>query len=182
MEIKYDMSKNYWNCHNEAQSIVMMKRKLLKNPNKKILGLFYTSIWYMIGIVFSLTIYFVFKKIGMEPLFLSLLLNLCFFSLTFLVLYFLILIFTYVFNKCSSNHQGILKIDENGIQDTNDKGKVVQIKWDKIQFVAIKKYTVTFVTSTSLVFFVNIEYKKDILKALQNYQRDLLVIDQSEEK
>ncbi len=181
MEIKYDMSKNYWSCHNEAQAIVMMKRKLMKNKEKKIHGLFYSSIWYTVGILLSFLVYFVFKRIKLDPLFLSILLDLCIFLIAFLVLYFVILFFTYFINRYSSNHKGILKIDEEGLHDYNDKGKITQIEWNKVQFVAIKKYTVTFVTNTSLVVFVNIENKKDILEALQSYQKDVLIIDQSEE-
>ncbi len=54
--------------------------------------------------------------------------------------------------------------------------------WENILLVVVGKYTVTFVTNTKKVIFVNIGNKKDILKALQTYQADLLVINQSKEK
>lgn len=182
MEIKYDMSKNYWNCHNEAQSIVMMKRKLKKNPKRKIYGLFYTGIWYIIGTIISLILYLIFKQIGIESLFLSILLDLCIFLSVFSILYFIIIILTYLINKKTASHVGILKIKEDGLLDKSSSGKEVMIPWNQVELAVIYKYTVTFVTNTHLVVFVNIENKKEILKALQKYQKDLLVIDKSEGK
>ena len=71
MKIKYDMSKNYWNTHNEAQAIVMMRKKLLRNKNARIGNIFRSGIFYGIGILIVSIFYFVCKKIGVEELFLN---------------------------------------------------------------------------------------------------------------
>lgn len=182
MKIKYDMSKNYWNAHNEAQAIVMMRKKLLRNKNAKIGNVFQSGIFYGIGILIVSVFYFVCKKIGGEEIFLNIISDLLLFLLVFLVLYFIIIFATYFINYKSSTHKGILKIDEKGLTDKDENGKVTPMPWENILLVGVGKYTVTFVTNTKKVIFVNIEHKKDIFNALQTYQSKLLVIDKSKEK
>ena len=182
MKIKYDMSKNYWNTHNEAQAIVMMRKKLLRNKNARIGNIFRSGIFYGIGILIVSIFYFVCKKIGVEELFLNVISDLLLFLILFLALYFILIFATYFINYKSSTHKGILKIDEKGLEDKEENGKVTSMPWENILLVVVGKYTVTFVTNTKKVIFVNIGNKKDILKALQTYQADLLVINQSKEK
>lgn len=180
MKIEYDMTNNYWNCHNEAQAIVMMKKKLKKNPKKKVKSLFSTSIFYMISIIVLFIVMLILKQIGVEKLFISVLSDLLIFLVILLLLYYFIILITYYINKRKSSHKGVLLIKDDGLTDTSEKGVVTDIPWEQISFVAIKKYTVTFVTTISLVVFVNVEKKKEILKAIKKYRKDLLVIDQSE--
>lgn len=177
MKIKYDMSNNYWNCHNEAQAIVMMRKKLQKNPNRKIRNLFYSGGVYGIGIVIVSLCYLLFRAIKIEEIFLTVLSDFIIFLVIFLILYFVLIILTYVINHKKSSHKGTLEIDEKGLKDISDNGKETFVSWENIKLVGIKKYTITFVTNTKIVVFVNIENKKDILKALQTYQSNLLVID-----
>ncbi len=182
MEIKYDMSKNYWNCHNEAQAIVMMRRKLIKNPKRKILSLLVSSIFYVVATLLLLLATFILSKIGIDELFIRIVFDLSIFLGIFLILYFLVIFITYIINDKKYSHEGILLINEEGLKDTSNNGITTFIPWDKISFVALKKYTVTFVTTTKLVVFVPIENKKTILEAIKKYQKSLLIIDQAEEE
>ncbi len=182
MKIKYDMSKNYWNAHNEAQAIVMMRKKLLRNKNARIGNIFRSGVFYGIGTLIVSIFYFVCKKIGVDEIFLNVISDLLLFLILFLALYFIIIFTTYFINYKSSTHKGILKIEEKGLTDKNENGKVTPMPWENILLVGIGKYTITFVTNTKKVIFVNMEHKKDILKALQTYQSELLIIDQSKDK
>lgn len=179
MKIKYDMSSNYWNCHNEAQTIVMMKKRLLKNPTTKIRGIFYSGILYGFGIILVSICYFAFKMTEMNSLIFTILETLLFFLIVLFILYFLLIFITYFVNNKQSSHKGILKIDDFGLSDYSENGKITSIPWNHIQLVGIRKYVITFVTDTKLVVFINIDNKKIVLEALKKYQKNLLVIDQS---
>lgn len=181
MKIKYDNQKNYWKCHDETLGIYLMKKKLLKNPQSKIHGSIYWTLYY-VGIVLMILLmncyFYCFDKKSFSA-FINFF-NVIMILIIALILVQLISIFVLYFkNKKRGN--GVLKINKEGLTDVMDIGRTYICPWDKVLFVAIKKYTVTFILDDRVLIFVEIKHKKDILEALQTYQRDLLVIDQSGE-
>lgn len=92
------------------------------------------------------------------------------------MIYFVCFVIGYKMEK-KKNHSGKLEINEKGISDTSDSGMTIAVDWNRVELAVIKKHTITFVTNTLIVFFVNIELKEDIIKALNKYNPNLNIID-----
>lgn len=98
---------------------------------------------------------------------------LCFFTILIIIEFVLYLVVALLFT--AYNLKGELLIDEFGITDTNDKTRS-GIAWKYIKYVLFTKDAVYFVCSGA-EYIYGTRNIKDIKKALEEYNKDLLVID-----
>lgn len=178
MKIKYDMSKNYFKYYNESQGIMLSKNDILKNPKSNIYsyttkGIVNLLLVVLICIISRILYYFDNTNIITKLLNLVVVLSLILISLYFIVFY----IGYFVENK--KKHIGNLEIDAIGIKDLSDNGMIVGFTWDNIKAIVIRKNTINIITDSSIYFFIDITYKERLLKAIERYNKELLIIDKS---
>ena len=177
MKINYDMNENYFNCYNEAQGIFANKNILIKNPKKKIQGYIQTGLTLLIYSMIIL-LFWIFDVVRtghdtVSNIIFVLHIMIC----TFFIIYFANFCIVYRIEK-KKKHSGTLEITEKGITDFADEGTVVTVKLEDIEFIAIKKYTITLVLNTHFIFFININQKDKLLEEIKKYRKDIRVIEQ----
>lgn len=177
MRIKYDMNNIYFKCYNEAQGIFANKKSILKHPKKRIKGYIETG---LLLLMYSIII-LLFWTLDILTTGHDIVSNIVIISLimldTILIMYFANFFIMYRIEK-KKKHSGTLEINKNGITDFSDEGTTITVKFDDIEFIAIKKYTITMVLSIPFIFFINIEEKDKLLEEIQKYKKDILVIKQ----
>ena len=83
---------------------------------------------------------------------------------------------SYNFKK-KNNFENTIILDEEGLTDKSFYGIKITITWDKIKAFVIKKHTITVITDTSLYFFFDIKEKDQVLKAIDKYSKNTLIIE-----
>lgn len=168
ISIKYDMSSNYFRCYNEAQGVMVDKKKILKKLEGKIYGYLERFFSYFL---FTTLLFIVALVLKMQA-----------FYILFYILYGLLCFYAFIFacgylTEAKKKHVGELVFDKDGIVDIGDNGIQVQMKWEHILGVVIQKYTVTILTDDMIFFFINNSCKEQVKDAIDKYHKDLLVID-----
>lgn len=173
MNIEYDLNQNYFKCYNEAQGVILNRKKIIKNPKKRITTYLGNASLLFIEILAIFLICLMVDRTGYLTKFAYFMLYFAIFA-TFI--YLISFYYSYSLEK-KKNHSGTLKFSSEGITDEAFDGTIVTMKWDKIQALVIKKYTLTFITDSQIFFFINISLKKEILEALNKYNDKLLIIE-----
>lgn len=176
MKIEYNMNDNYLKCYDEAQGIISNKKKLYKNPKKRIKS------YLLNGIIFNIEMFLMFLILKVmefygdnSNVFAILILSITFFTD---IIYFLGFFINYSMLK-NKEHAGILEFNEIGITDISNTGIIVTMPWEKIEALVLGKYTATFITSEQLFYFINVSTKENVLKAVKKYNNKLLIIDKT---
>jgi hypothetical protein len=171
MEIKSNMKKSYLKNYNEAKGIAVNKKRVLKHKTNKV-PTYLTSALITITLLSLCTI--LFSIIDSSKIF---------------KMYFLISLIIYVSYSIIRTIASIqlkrnqidlintITIDEEGITDKSFFKIKINVSWDKITAVVVKKHTVTFITDTQLFFFFDIKDKEDILKLVKKYSKNTLIIE-----
>lgn len=170
MEIKTNMKKSYLRNYNEAKGIAVNKKRVLKHKTNKV-PTYLTSALITITLLSICT--FIFSIIDSSNIFKL-------FFLISLIIYISYSILRTIWSVNFKKKQDFLNtiiIDENGITDSSFYNIKININWDKITAIVIKKYTITFITDTHLYFFFDISKKEEILKLVKKYSKENLVID-----
>lgn len=170
MEIKTNMKKSYLRNYNEAKGIAVNKKRVLKHKTNKV-PTYLTSALITIALLSICT--FIFSIIDSSNIFKL-------FFLISLIIYISYSILRTIWSVNFKKKQDFLNtiiIDENGITDSSFYNIKININWDKITAIVIKKYTITFITDTHLYFFFDISKKEEILKLVKKYSKENLVID-----
>lgn len=176
MKINTNLAKNYFACFDEARGFAVNKKRILKE--RKLVGFSY-----MEGKVFTLIIVMI----------LSILLtllhktNLCYLSILIPYL-FMFGLFYFLVGLCNTiniynmrkknKFTNTVSFDKNGITDESFYDIKMMIKWDKIKAILIGKYTVTILTDTPIYFYFNKDDKDKVLKALEKYNYQDLIIEE----
>lgn len=171
MEIKSNMKKTYLRNYNEAKGIAVNKKRVLKHKTNKV-PTYLTSALITITLLSLCTI--IFSIIDSSNIF---------------KMFFLVSLITYISYSIIRTISSILLkknqidlintivIDEEGITDKSFFKIKINVSWDKIPAVVVKKHTVTFITDTQLFFFFDIKNKEEILKLVKKYSKNTLIIE-----
>lgn len=173
MKIKYDLTNNYLKYYNEGTGAYLIRKKLLKNKDKKIrrystYNLIYLIINMILAII-SLAIYTIYSLNIFYHL--SQLFN---FLATFFFMC-ICMLFTIPKLKFGSK-KGVIILDENGVQDKEYDSKTVIFAWDKLKLVTITKNTITFIFDDPIIFISKNEKKEKIIKEIKKYSKAKIII------
>lgn len=170
MEIKTNMKKSYLRNYNEAKGIAVNKKRVLKHKTNKV-PTYLSSV--LITIILLLTCTILFSLIDSSNIFKNIFLTIL---ITYTSYSILRTIWSVNFKK-KQNYLNTIVIDENGITDSSFYNIKININWNKITAIVIKKYTITFITDTHLYFFFDISKKEEILEQVKKYSKENLVIE-----
>ena len=171
MEIKSNMKKTYLRNYNEAKGIVVNKKRVLKYKTNKV-PTYLTSALITITLLSICTI--LFSIIDSSNIFKTIFLVLL---ITYISYSIIRTIGSILLKKNQIDLINTITIDENGITDKSFFKIKINLSWDKIKAVVVKKYTVTFITDTQLYFFFDIKDKEEILKQVKKYSKETLIIE-----
>lgn len=171
MEIKSNMKKTYLRNYNEAKGIVVNKKRVLKYKTNKV-PTYLTSSLITITLLSICTI--LFSLIDSSNIFKTIFLVLL---ITYISYSIIRAIGSILLKKNQIDLINTITIDENGITDKSFFKIKINLSWDKIKAVVVKKYTVTFITDTQLYFFFDIKDKEEILKQVKKYSKETLIIE-----
>lgn len=171
MEIKSNMKKTYLRNYNEAKGIVVNKKRVLKHKTNKV-PTYLTSALITITLLSICTI--LFSIIDSSNIFKTIFLVLLIIYISYSILRTIVSI---LLKKNQIDLINTTTIDENGITDKSFFKIKINLSWDKIKAVVVKKYTVTFITDTQLYFFFDIKDKEEILKQVKKYSKETLIIE-----
>ena len=170
MNIKSNMLKTYLRNYNEPKGILVNKKRVLKHKTTKVPTYFISS---LITILLLTTFTIIFTIIDKSNIF-------SIYFLASLIIYILYIIIrtTWSYNfKKKNNFENTIILDEEGLTDKSFYGIKITISWDKIKAFVIKKHTITVITDTSLYFFFDIKEKDQVLKAIDKYSKNTLIIE-----
>lgn len=171
MEIKSNMKKTYLRNYNEAKGIVVNKKRVLKYKTNKV-PTYLTSSLITITLLSICTI--LFSIIDSSNIFKTIFLVLLIIYISYSIIR---TIGSILLKKNQIDLINTITIDENGITDKSFFKIKINLSWDKIKAVVVKKYTVTFITDTQLYFFFDIKDKEEILKQVKKYSKETLIIE-----
>lgn len=170
MEIKTNMKKSYLRNYNEAKGIAVNKKRVLKHKTNKV-PTYLTSVLITITLLsICTTLFSIIDSSNIFKLFFLI-------SLIIYISYSILRTIWSVNFKKKQEFLNTIIIDENGITDSSFYNIKININWNKITAIVIKKYTITFITDTHLYFFFDISKKEEILKLVKKYSKENLVID-----
>ena len=173
MEIKIEKNEGI-NFYDEFLYIVSKYRKLAKNPHKKVHKLTTDIIFYIVYLIIIGIIY-LFISVETYPFILIFIL-----SMVIILFIYLVFIFKYIKKLTENNNSSILKIDKNEIGLYKSKESVI-INYDNIKYILISKYTISILPNNNsmLLISIPIEYKNEVIEALQKSGNNDLIIDNS---
>ena len=173
--IKYDISTNYFKCYNESQGIMINKNRVLKKKNGKVFGYLEHGLILLLY-VFAISICSkIIWLIDSESIFSEIISFFIPLALILVIIYYVSFVIFYHHEK-KKTHRGKLIFDEEGITDITEENIKVGLPWENILGVVTTKNTVTIITNKPVYFFVGIEEKENIIKAIEKYQENLLII------
>lgn len=175
-KVKYDMSKNYFKCYNESQGMMINKKQVLKKKNKKVFGYLEQGLLFLLYTIIISILSKLLWFLDAENVFSDILSVFVALLLVWIAIYYVAFLIAYIHEKKKS-HKGELIIDEDGITDISEEKVKVGLPWEKIQGVVATKTTVTIITNSPVYFFVGNDEKEKLLKAIQKYQENLLIIE-----
>lgn len=171
MEIKSNMKKSYLKNYNEAKGIAVNKKRVLKYKTNKV-PTYLTSALITITLLSLCTI--LFSIIDSPKIFKM------YFLISLIIYVSYSIIRTIASIQLKRNQIDLINtiiIDENGITDSSFYKIKINISWNKIPAVVVKKHTITFITDTQLFFFFDIKNKDEILKLVKKYSKNTLIIE-----
>ncbi len=171
MKIESNVHKNFWLILNEARGVAIHKRKIIKkgkcshiNYFEEVLIIFFLLLLLAVATtffpIFAINVYGIFVLI---LAFLYLIINISFFLIT------------YSYRE-KQHFKSFVLLTKEGLVDESYHQIKMLFKWDLIQAIVIKKYSITILTKTPCYFYFGKESEKDILKALKKYHQKILVI------
>lgn len=170
MEIKSNMKNNYLKHYNIAKGIAVNKRRVLKNKTTKVPTYLTTALITIIILTICSVLFLIIDK---SKIFSSYFII----SLIIYIIYIIVrTIWSYNFKK-KKNFLNIITLNEEGLTDTSFYDIKINIKWNKIKAIVIKKSTITILTDIHLYFFFDINEKDQILKAINKYNKETLIIE-----
>lgn len=171
MEIKSNMKKTYLRNYNEAKGIAVNKKRVLKHQTNKV-PTYLSSALITITLLSIGTI--IFSIIDTSNIFKTIFLVLL---ITYTSYSIIRTISSVLLKKNQIDLINTIIIDEEGITDKSFFKIKINVSWDKIPAVVVKKHTVTFITDTQLFFFFDIKNKEEILKLVKKYSKNTKVIE-----
>lgn len=173
IEIKERGSKKFYD---EFLYIVSKYSKIKKNPKRKVRSLTFEIIMYIIFVSVAILLITSFYINDNSSIYLILIGMLS--ILLLLIIVYLLSIIKRINILRSVTKTTIIDLDEKRIEFI-DEEKNIRINWSDIEFVLINKETICFIPKRVTSTFISIPtyYKKAILKVLNKYKLDSLVIN-----
>ena len=143
-----------------------------KNPKTTVHSLIPLYIIYSIlFFIFFLSFLFIPKMIVLSGI-----------SLTVCIIYiYLLAESNYKLKEYMKHNNSNLIIDETGIENKEEKQVTCKLYWEAIEYIIINKYSICILPKNFAHFaiFIEINSKKEVLKALKKYNKLSLLIDNS---
>ncbi len=173
IEVNHPGSKEFYN---EMLYVLSYLKRIKKNPKKKAHRIINFLAWYIVGCAFFVAImvlaYYYFYDVAF--IFLA-------GAMFIIIIFYLIIIF-----NCSkrikkylndTNHKTI-EIDDEYVNYINEKENY-RVAWENMEMVLINKYSTCFIPKdiNTIIISISNEYIGDILKAIEDYHKEELVID-----
>jgi len=180
MEIDYDVSKKFYRHIDELLGVIIDKKKILKNKRKR--RRIKTCIRRGVEATLLLIAFRVchcWNNLFMGSEVYGNVVN--YFSIAvilYIIMYYATFLYFY-FNYKSSPGKGKLLIDEIGITDNSESGILIKVNWEKIESVVITKNTISIIADSEIRMFIENTNKEEIIKAISEYKKDMLIIDES---
>ena len=182
MKIHYNLSGKYIKYCNEACGIGLLKKKLKKNPNKKIKSYIFcvTSrfilsfiLWYILSVIF-----FMYTSDDSQEL-----LDFIWLLGASIMAFYLISVgvfFERIFNKKTSCKEGILEISKNGIVDKLKNGFLIGFSYEKLELIVITSDVISFLFDHPIMIFIKNE-NLDKVKMINKIKQfsDVQIIDRT---
>ena len=171
MKIKSDLSINFFTIYGEARGIARNKKRIIRTKKKKYINYYLELLIKMLSLL--IVGYFFFYS---KDQLISLLAFI--FLVGVLVVYlikFLAIISIYEY-KYKHNFINTITINERGILDESFYGIKMLFKWSKITGVVVGNKSVVILTDTPIYFYFNKKDARKILKTINEYHKNTLVI------
>lgn len=168
----------------ECLYVTCFFKKILKNPNRKIMG---ASKMYFRGLIVYLLAAMLFIFIAINEGFggLYLIFIVIYFWFAAVMAYNLFVVKKQI--KLYMNDDGkvsVFEINENVIRVESYVGTTVELNWDLVKYILINKETISFVPEklsvSTVSMFVSTKYKEIVIDAIRKYNKESLIIDNSE--
>ena len=170
------MNKNYLKYYNEAQDMAMMKKKLRRGKKIRIYGYLQRGILNLIMILVASLGSYLFYKLNPTNLFTDILNIMIILSIVILIAYY-ILFLVYYKRERGKKHSGTLTLDKKGIQDKTIDGIKTGLAWNQVESIVVGKYTVTLLTTTNMIVFLDKKYSENMIQEVEKYSPNIKVID-----
>lgn len=176
MKIPYNLSDKYMKYYNEANGIYLLRKKLKKNPDTKIINyILYISVLFFIYYILFIVLARIFMNMDLR-FFSKLFINLGSFML-FIYVVMILDFFIKVFRKKISR-EGILEINEEGILDKAKNDFQIGFSYEHIKLIVITDNLIVFFTDIPVMIMVNNENleKDKIINKIKKFS-DVQLID-----
>jgi len=176
IEVTKDIEKKLEYEYEAKRIISKDHKKLLKNPNKKILSWKYNRMMEVVSILFLilLTVILFFIKDGFYTLFYA--------------FYLIMTVYIYLINHAfiknvekfyQTNPKRTIVISKDGVTVELEGIKLTIMK-DILSFILISPYAISFITTEdNPPVSLPVEYKEEVLEAIKKEKLDIKVIDNS---
>ncbi len=175
IEVKERGSKEFYD---EFLAVMQNYNNLIKKPQKKVSNQSVSILKLGIYAFITLTVYILIHLFGdlkMETYIIIL------FAIIFLIV---IILYGMVQSKIKrlQSYKGTITIDfsKEGITYYSEKENY-KLNWDDIKYIVINHYSICFLPKESMKILIgiNIEYQKEVLKAIDKYQKNDMLVDNS---
>lgn len=181
MEIEYNLKKQYFKYCNYANGAYLQKRKIEKNPDKKIhTATKHLFCYLMIVIIFSVVSEYIIISCNIESQvfigFIAELIGLAIGTIVFCLIFLVI----YSLYKELKNPVGVVKLDALGIHDSSN-GITISLDWDHIELIIIEKdIVIVFAKKSYLVLVFPNKDEKKFIKTVKKYNKDILLVNKNQ--
>lgn len=178
MKIKYDFNDKYKKYYREVYSIVAMKNKLKKNPNKRINDYVLSmTLQCSLCLVVYLALAVLYMDKGSGKL------SNIFIDIAVLIIFvYVILIVAYLATapKKNNEHDGVLEINEEGVIDKGRNGLLVGFSYEQIDLIVITNNVIVFLAKSPIMIYINYKNadKDKIINKIKKYS-DVQIIDKT---
>lgn len=174
MRIKYNIkNSNSFKVFNDSMGIALNRENIIRGKKVKYLSYLTVSLLELLIVIIFLG--------------LMLLLNSsypCTFSFvliivaTLLFIYMMInILYPFLFATCFVlKEENELEINEKGVSFYFDDDSCYTLGWTHIRALAVGKYSINFLTDDSYYFYLDRKYQADVIKAIKEYNKSLLII------
>ncbi len=175
MKIKYNLKDTHFKCYNEANGVILLKRKLKKKPRKRIRTYLGKLFMYGLFAILICTIIMIGARVYQIKSLINFSEILLLYNVFILGFAIVSLFLSYRTTAKTNRLEGSLSIVKKGIIDTTSDNKI-ELGYDSIDLVAITKHAIVFVLKTPFMIYIDNNEKEKVVKALRKYS-DVLIVE-----
>lgn len=174
MKIKYNIKDDKpLRRYNESMGIALFKDSILKNRKLKFIK--YTTVAFIELLV---ALIFFAMTLILSNKFYCLLSNilLLFSSISLVYMAFKIIVPLCMSLSFMGDDEGQIEIDERGISFYFDEELILTLGWMHLKGVIIGEYSINFITDNKYYFYIDTKQKKEVVKAIKEYQSNTIIV------